>query len=178
MTNPHFKPLSFEGIAVTVPQQAHDAPFQVQLAAESTTSNGVEKRHFKFVSLDDVARDLAKRASEAGDSVDQWEWCHVPYKLYTSTPLSILHITEPLNWVLVGGGDWSAGLAAEDEIPGQAADQPDEDELGEISEMVAALQGPKPPAVPRSKATASAAKAKAAGSDWTGKLIRVLCEAR
>ena len=174
VTNPHYKPLNFEGVAVDVPSRL-DTPFSVNITMQAVQSCGAQKDHFRFVTLNEVAKDLALMVQDGQYDPEQWEWCHAPYKLFTNTPLSVLHITEALNWVPMAR---AVGPAAGDDEDndGPNSDGQDDDgygdsnlldasaELGEICEMTEAMMtsfGQRKPPQARSKAQA---KPKASGS--------------
>ena len=161
VTNPHFKPLNFEGVAVDVPSRL-DVPFCVKIATQTVQSCGEQKEHFRFVSLNEVAKDLASMVQQGQYDPERWEWCHAPYKLYTSTPLSVLHITESLNWVSMARAVGPQGEEDEDEDNDDQDDGPPgdrnttaaaADELGEISEMTDMMTGRRARAQAKPKAS-------------------------
>ena len=150
VTNPHFKPLTFEGVALSVPEKL-DVPFQVSIATRTVQSCGVARSFLSFITLDEVARDLASLAVEGRADPDRWEWCHATYKLFTNTPLSVMHITEELSWVPMGQAGGAAVPCGPEDNDCDASEDEHETEregsndLDEICEMVAALHKPRCP---------------------------------
>ena len=168
VTNPHFKPLTFEGVSVDLPETL-DVPFQVKIATMTSQSCGRNFKHFRFTTLDEVAKDLALMARDGQVNPAEWEWCQTAYKLYVSTPLSVLHVTDALNWVQMSAADFEHQVGDngnrndddndDDDVARRRQDQDDvlADEQGEINEMLSALTRSKSKCKAKSKSKPTSA---------------------
>ena len=145
LTRATFRPRSVDGIVVRLPgaDQMAQPEFSVTLGIEQVQHSDL--RFPKFVCMDELACQIALLQKMHPEH--NLQYCYNPaYYLKVSDGLTVLYLAEGLRWVQPGE------LQVEESVDENPVDE--DDELDEISEMVASMPGLGQTGRPRPRAKA------------------------